>query len=154
MSYVPNGEESPSALGINMQGMTEQKNLLAALDAWQLLKNLVIIVYWIAGWFTMSITVFLRRNFGERYLSWPNLYCGYSVMSMVVFFGQTMLYEKGIASGGSAMALQLLFMGFIGLSLFHRFIIYRRNRQGGLWYSYSGGEAWPILFAPLSKIMS
>jgi hypothetical protein len=53
----------------------------------QYLKVLGALFYWIAGWFAISISVFLRRNFGERYLSWINLYCGYSLMATFAFFG-------------------------------------------------------------------
>ena len=142
----------PSAFGVNVQGMTEQKNLLAALDAWKYLQLLMTLFYWIAGWFAISISVFLRRGFGERYLSWINLYCGYTVMATVVFFGDITLSFTGVGNEGSGMVLLFMYFGFIALSLYHRFVIFMRNRKGGLWYSYSGGTAWPVLYAPLTKI--
>lgn len=153
------GENSPltppSPFGVNLQGMVERKNLLAALDAWQYLKVLGVFFYWIAGWFAISINVFLRRDFGERYLSWINLYCGYTVMATVVFWGDGMLGLFGIGTSGSGGTVLLtMYLGFVFLSFYHRFVIYLRNRKGGLWYSYSDGAPWPVLFAPLAKMAS
>ncbi|MEM9981730.1 MAG: hypothetical protein AAF734_04480 [Bacteroidota bacterium] len=46
------------------------------------------LAYIILGWFSMTLEVFLRRSFGERYLARSNYLVGFSVISIFTFFGK------------------------------------------------------------------
>src|ERR1039457_1624984 len=48
---------------------------------------IVSVVLFVCSWFVLSVVPFLRRNFGERFLSWGNLWFGYTAVATFMFIG-------------------------------------------------------------------
>lgn len=78
----------------------------------------------------VPMQVMLRRDFGERYLSWPRLYFVWGLL--IAYFA------LGTAHGASPL-LTLFALAFVGMSLYHRARIWQRGKQGVLWHSRSFG---------------
>lgn len=117
------------------------KPVLMNIDAFAAVASIMYILYWVLGWFVMSVVVFLRRGFGERYLSWLNLYFGYLVIGPIVWLS-SLMSASTVAGVFAAKMLSILWWGFIGLSLYHRFVIWRRDRAGEGWHSLYRGHSW------------
>ena len=103
--------------------------------------------YVIAHAFSMTLEVFLRRKFGERY---------FRSVSAIVAIGLVFLYAKlnqGIANPASrlyemkkhfpdsSLWLDTGITLLVILSLWHLAVIYWRARKGEQWYSRSSGES-------------
>ena len=132
-------EKLANPAGISPKHFSSQQNLLAGTNWYHYLRFLFMLLYWVAGWFTVSVVVFLRRDFGERYLSWPNLYAGYSVVFLFAFVGNAAF--AAVSQTGFSGLMIAFYLFFIGLSFYHRFIIWRRRQQGVLWYSFYEGTS-------------
>lgn len=106
-------------------------------DGYQKLVSILMLMHFVASWFVMSVVVFLRRDFGERYLSWVNLLFGYMIVAFFGGFGNAVI---AYASGESASQIIGPFaLAFIGLSIYHRRRIQKRIKTGIEWHSrYSG----------------
>jgi hypothetical protein len=99
----------------------------------------------ITGCFSISIVPFTRKDFGERYLGWLNLYFGYSALAGFVFFGN--LLGALTRHGGSRLIIVFL-LAFVALSLYHRLQITRKNNAGAEWHSmYFGTSVLPLPFS-------
>lgn len=96
-------------------------------DLAQSLRSWLDLVYIFSGWFSVSLEVFLRTNFGERHLNWMRLYLAYSLMTVALM----------IAMAFGALDVWIIgFVGFyVGLSVFHVIHIQWKNRKGILWHS-------------------
>jgi len=120
-------------------------NLARAWRPWLKFEWAIMLGLWVASWFAMSVVPFMRSKFGERYLSWLNLYFGYGVVAGFMFIGPFMMpftggephYWLGIVSVPMLIAWAL----FIVFSLAHRYRIWRRNRKGEAWHSYAMGDS-------------
>jgi hypothetical protein len=108
---------------------------------------IVSVVLFICSWFVISVVPFLQRNFGERYLSWINLYFGYTAVATFMFGGA---FIPGSPDGyvvpflpfPVSIPMLLCYLAFIVLSLAHRLLIWKRNHVGEEWHSFSQGESW------------
>lgn len=100
------------------------------------LKVLLDILIIILGWVTVSVEVFVRHEFGERYLSWLRLYCAYSIIGVTMAI--PMLISVMVADGTMIPYFSYV-LAFIGLSLYHRWRIRQRNLDGIQWHSKSFG---------------
>lgn len=109
--------------------------------------NLAIIIM---GWFAISVEVFLRHTFGERYLNILRVFLAAFAMGLVVFGAQVggalgSLYGERPnalqAAGGflGGVVLQFVYWGFLGFSAYHLWQTYQRNKRGERWYSHSFG---------------
>ena len=51
----------------------------------------------VSGCFAISVVPFIRKDFGERYLGWLNLFFGYTVVANFFFLGNviSMLTRHG-----------------------------------------------------------
>lgn len=111
-------------------------------DMWQQFEWLLALICLITGCFQISIVPFIRKNFGERYLSWMNLFFGYGVVVNLAFLANIL----GAAAGGRFSKLMVLaYASFVGLSLYHRWEISRKNKRGEEWHSlYMGDSMLPL----------
>lgn len=115
-------------------------------DLVKYLQTLVSLVMIMLGWVTLALEVFLRRDFGERYLSWVRIILAWIVLSTFFVFAITI----GSIFGEISRLLVLFVVGFAILCLFHRIQIWRRNRRRAIWHSMSFGINW---FAPVWERM-
>ena len=109
-----------------------------ATDAGKTIFGIMMLIHWVLGWFVMSVVVFLRRDFGERYLSWVNILFGMTAIGFFTGIGNVLLSQ---GHNNLSWAIQLSYYGVVGLSVFHRVMIWRRNRKGELWHSYNPGTS-------------
>jgi hypothetical protein len=128
-----------------MKLINESRNVFGGSDVWQKSEWLLAILGLVSGCFAVSIVPFIRKDFGERYLGWLNLFFGYSIV------GNFMLLEGLLSpliriNGGGLM--QLFWLAFIGLSIYHRREITRKNKAGEKWHSmYLGTSILPLPFS-------
>lgn len=105
--------------------------------------SLIHILTAILGWFSVSVEVFLRHSFGERYLSATRVVLGLLVFLLVVFSRQILaiLTPPGTLSVPlvDVVAFLVLYIGFLGFGVFQLWRIWQRNRKGVPWYSKSFG---------------
>ena len=96
----------------------------------------------VSGCFSLSVVPFTRRNPGERYLGWINLFFAYTVVANFAFIGN--LINAGFGSGWSWLMV-LCWVTFVVASLYHRREIARKNRAGEEWHSmYMGDSNIPL----------
>lgn len=97
----------------------------------------------VLGWFSVSVEVFLRHSFGERYLSVTRLVLGLIAFLLVVFSRQiiAVLTPPGTLSVPivDLAAFLVLYLAFLGFGIFQLWRIWQRNRRGMPWYSKSFG---------------
>lgn len=128
-----------------MKLLKQTDNLASRFDAWRQFQWVLALCQLLSNMFTMSAVVFIRRDFGERYLSPVNLFFGYSVVAPLALGGS--LISIG-GSGGFSAAMVIVWLGFVGTSIYHRLEIRRKNRQGLPWHSMYMGES--LLPLPVS----
>lgn len=119
--------------------------------AYQQIAFFVTLMSIVLGWFSVSVEVFLRHSFGERYLSLLRLFMSWIALSFFATGGQIMALvgvgtsntDRGALSalGGFAF-FQVLYWVFIGMSIWHLWRISQRNRRGERWHSWSFGISW------------
>ena len=85
----------------------------------------------ITGYFSLSIEVFLRWNFGERYFSVVRVFFGGLVMAVLAVFP--------FLGGGASKFYWGLAGCYLVLSIIHLVRIWLRNRAGVVWHSQSFG---------------
>jgi hypothetical protein len=111
-------------------------------DMWRQFEWFLALCCLISGCFQISIVPFIRKDFGERYLSWLNLFFGYGVVVNLAFMGNVI----GWMGGASFSKLMFLcYLAFVGLSFYHRWEISRKNKRGEEWHSlYMGSSILPL----------
>jgi hypothetical protein len=97
------------------------------------------------GCFGLSGMVFCRKDMGERFISPLNLYFAYSVVAPLAFAGSVL--NLGGHGGFSALML-VVWLAFIGASIYHRIQVGRKNRMGIPWHSFYRGTS--IIPLPVS----
>lgn len=124
----------------------------APFKALSVIANIVVIVL---GWWSVPLECFIRREFGERYLSWLRLWLGYMMIktftfgyvligalsggiSTMAFFGYSGGLQSIFMNGTHSLLYHLFFYGFIASAILHRYRIWERNQQGR-WHSLSFG---------------
>ncbi len=101
-------------------------------------RPLVALVEIVARMFSVTVEVFLRRNFGERYLSGPVLVGGALAVQLVTasLAGQPLLEPRGASLGA-----MLFLWAYASLCVGHKLVIWRRDRTGERWHSLSDGTS-------------
>jgi hypothetical protein len=108
-------------------------------------EALLAIISLISGCFAISIVPFVRKDFGERYLSWLNLFFGYTVVANFTFLGSMFAF---LTRWGGEQFMMLFWLAFIAMSGYRRWEIHRRNDAGTLWHSmYMGTSLLPLPFS-------
>jgi hypothetical protein len=126
--------------------MRETRSVFGGTDFWKKNEWALGLLSLLTGCFAISIVPFTRKNFGERYLGWLNLYFGYSVVASFMFFGNLL---GMLTRSGPSSLMTLFWLAFIVLSLYHRRQIARRNNAGIEWHSMFIGES--LLPLPFSQ---
>ena len=86
-------------------------------------------------WVSAPLECFLRRNFGERYMSWLRLWVAYP-------FVLTFALVPTLA-GKPSVLYWLIYVAFIGMGIWHRVAIWKRNRKGDVsLHSQCPGRPW------------
>jgi len=104
----------------------------------KLIIGLLMLIHFVLSWFVMSVVVFFRRDHGERYLSWINILFGMTAIGLFTGLGNYLLSETGHLSKPIEIAYDLVVIA----SVYHRVMIWRRNKTGVLWHSYYPGTSW------------
>ena len=110
--------------------------------------------------FTLSVEVFLRRQFGERYLTFMGILLGawtFQIVAALWNFRPSSLipiYTLGFSFATPRLPQQepeMVFdlVGFCVViyymaAVWHLIAIFMRNREGRLWHTRSSGLSWPI----------
>ena len=93
------------------------------------------------SWITLFIValswpweMLLRRNFGERYVN----------LGTILLPGFILAFSIGVSTDvpdASALFLMIYGTAFVLMCCWHKVVIWKRNRRGEEWYSYSNGES-------------
>lgn len=97
----------------------------------EIIKFFAAVVVIFLSWLSITIEVFFRYQFGERYLSFLRLFLAYSTMGLLVFYFP-IFFGFGSLTGWFILA-------FLVLSAYHWLTIWVRNRSRIPWYSLSFG---------------
>jgi len=124
----------------------ETRSVFGGTDAWKTSEGVLSIVNLVCACLGLSVAVFIRKDFGERYLSWVNLFFGYTVVANFSFFGGliTMFTHRG-----GEQFMFFFWIAFILVSLWHKREIARKIKAGERWHSMYAGTS--ILPLPLSQ---
>ncbi len=123
----------------------ETRELLKHTESWRVYEVMLSIIGLICGCFAVSVVVFLRKDFGERYLSWMNLSFGYTIVANFTFLGSMFAF---LTRWGGEQVMMLFWLAFIAASLYHRWEIHRKAKAGVLWHSmYMGTSILPLPFS-------
>lgn len=132
-----------------MRLLRQTESVFGNTDQWKKYEWALGFASLVTGCFSISVVPFLRKDFGERYLGWLNLYFGYSVVTCFVLFGNVL---SAFSRHGSSSTMMPLFgFAFIGMSLYRRLEIAQKNNAGIEWHSmYLGTSLLPL---PCSREM-
>jgi hypothetical protein len=135
-----------------MKLIDNSRSVFGGTGTWQKTEWLLTFLSFASGCFAISIVPFIRKDFGERYLGWLNLFFGYTVVANFMFLGTLVAALSGPflrVSIGGAPFMELFWFAFIGLSIYHRREIARKNKAGIKWHSmYLGTSILPLPFSP------
>lgn len=133
-----------------MKLTNETRSVFGSTDVWQKSEWALALLGLVSGCCAISIVPFIRKDFGERYLGWMNLFFGYTVVALFMSVGTLI---AGLAGAflhvgiGGAPIMQLFWLAFIALSIYHRREINRKNKAGEKWHSmYLGTSILPLPF--------
>ena len=130
-----------------MDQKTYALNLARRFDVWKTGEGLMVFAAFIASWFALSTAVFMRRDFGERYLGWINLAFAYTAVVNFAFLGNLI---NGFLGRGTSQLIFLVWMAFIAASGYHRYVIWKKNRAGVQWHSHYAGTSL-LMMIPVSE---
>jgi hypothetical protein len=129
-----------------MRLYNEMRDLLKGTEQWRMFELFLSLLNLITGCFAISVVPFIRKDFGERYLGWLNLFFGYTVVANFTFLGSMVAIL--MRQGGSQL-MMVFWLAFIVMSLYRRWEIHRKNDAGIEWHSmYMGTSILPL---PISR---
>jgi hypothetical protein len=121
-----------------MKLMKETRGLLGGTDPWRTAEWALGFLSLLSSCFAVSVVPFIRKDMGERYFGWLNLFFGYSVVANFTFLG-TVFFK------GPSELMTLFWIAFIGASLYHRWQISRKDQMLVEWHSmYMGTSLLPL----------
>jgi hypothetical protein len=125
-----------------MKLMQETRRLFGNTDPWRKAEWVLGLLSLISSCFAVSVVPFIRKDMGERYFGWLNLFFGYTIVANFTFLGS-------IFFGGASQLMTLFWLAFIGASLYQRWRIAQKNAAGVEWHSmYMGTSLLPLPFPP------
>ena len=125
-----------------MKLMQDTRRLLGNTDPWRKAALALGLLNLISSCFAVSVVPFLRKDMGERYFGWLNLFFGYTVVANFTFLGSLLF-------GGTSQMMTLFWLAFIAASLYQRWQIAQKNAAGVEWHSmYMGTSLLPLPFSP------
>lgn len=103
------------------------------------------------GWWAVTVEVFIRHQFGERYFSLLKFLLASCLLGMYVWLGSF----AALLGNQWSPSLILLWWAFMAASLLHLLDIQMRNWLGVVWHSQSYGLSWlsPLVGARLIPIL-
>ncbi|HTV55350.1 MAG TPA: hypothetical protein VMI06_10580 [Terriglobia bacterium] len=134
-----------------MKLINESRSLFGGTGVWQKSEWVLTFLSFVTGCCAVSIVPFIRKDFGERYLGWLNLFFGYTIVANFTFLGTIFAGLAGaflhIGIGGAPI-MRLFWLAFVALSIYHRREIARKNKAGVKWHSmYLGTSILPLPFS-------
>lgn len=134
-----------------MKLINESRSLFGGMGVWQKSEWVLTFLSFVSGCCAVSIVPFIRKDFGERYLGWLNLFFGYTIVANFTFLGTVFAALAGTflrVEVSGAPIMRLFWLAFIGLSIYHRREIARKNKAGIKWHSmYLGTSILPLPFS-------
>jgi hypothetical protein len=125
-----------------MKLFQETRGVFSGFDPWRKAEWALGLLSLISSCFAVSVVPFLRKDMGERYFGWLNLFFGYTVVANFTFLGSLFF-------GGPSQLMTLFWMAFIAASLYQRRQIARKNAAGVQWHSmYMGTSLLPLPLSP------
>lgn len=119
------------------------------------LRNLEELAKIILGWASVTLEVFVRRDFGERYFNLVRVMIGAVFIQVTLafsnFWGDTSV-AFGIRPPAEEITVNRWFvLSYMGLSAVHLARIWWRNNIAHIpWHSYSRGDSWLGFLIPLT----
>lgn len=119
-----------------------------------ILRNLEEVTKVFLSWSSVTLEVFVRRDFGERYFTIGRILIGYLFIRIVLAFAnyrQALAFLPMVEPPLHLHTINQWFVtSFILLALVHLARIFLRNLSGVPWYSHSFGVSWFDFLIPLS----
>src|SRR5215467_15532087 len=125
-----------------MKLFQETRSVFGGFEPWRKAEWALGFLSLLSSCFAVSVVPFIRRDMGERYFGWLNLFFGYMVVANFTFLGSLFFH-------GPSQLMTLFWMAFIGASLWHRYQIAKKNAAGVQWHSMHMGTS--LLPLPLSQ---
>lgn len=122
--------------------LKRERDLTEILQHFKPMENFNIIryiVYHVLGWFSVTIEVFLRKNFGERYCTKSNLWVGFYVLTFFTLIGKVQVGFLQFKFGGGTF--YYLWYAYILLAIFHLARIWMSHQMGNPQHSFYNGES-------------
>jgi hypothetical protein len=124
-----------------MKLMRETRGLLGGTDPWKKAEWALGLLSLLSSCFAVSVVAFIRKDMGERYFGWLNLFFGYTVVANFTFLGSLFFRAP-------SQLMTSFWVAFIAASLYHRWKIAKRNDAGQEWHSmYMGTSLLPLPFS-------
>jgi hypothetical protein len=128
-----------------MRLYNETRELLKGTEQWKMYEWALALLSLISGCFSISVVPFIRKDFGERYLGWINLFFGYTVVANFFFLGNLI---GMITRRGGSQLMGVFWFAFIAMSIYRRREITAKNNAGVEWHSmYFGTSLLPLPFS-------
>ena len=147
-------EPPPRAPGLGAGDAAEMARLQKLQDAvapgfFQYQRFLEEVAIIVGGWASITLEVFTRKDFGERYMTPFRLMLGAVVYGVYASIFGGLEVASSLAAGrgvpGDAAMLVLFFLLFMIAGAVHLFeIFYRNHYTDRVWHSRSFGVAWPF----------
>lgn len=128
--------------------------ILQIIPGFAFIQAVVAIIGFILSWWAVSLEVFIRRDFGERYFSFTRLFMGFTVMATTASGFQlgAMNSPSLLERYGGYAFFQVLYFGYAIAALIHWGFIQWRAFRGIPWYSMSFGRSWLSLLPFANKV--
>jgi hypothetical protein len=109
-------------------------------------------------WFSISIEIFLRHNFGQRYLTWVALITSFFGVVMTLWVIDVFLAQAKTTSlqytARSDLVQELWLLFFWIAGIWHKATMLYHSFRGQQLYSFSPGESMPVWrFIPISEVV-
>lgn len=122
--------------------------------AFNMLRNLEEIVKVFLSWASVTLEVFVRRDFGERYLTVGRIITGYLFIQFFLGLanirGLLVLLPQAEPPATQQTINRWYILSYVLLALVHLARIFLRNLAGIPWYSRAHGVSWFQFLIPLS----
>lgn len=112
-------------------------------DVFRDAKTLIALLLFIFGFFSRTVEVFIRKDFGERYFSYTRLVMSFALINFFTFMSSTVNpLTRGIVISGGLLGFSYLFLAVGG---YHKFVMIMRAYRGDYSiHSYEFGTQWAI----------
>ena len=115
----------------------------ADFDLFRDAKVFIALALFVFGFFSRTIEVFIRRDFGERYFSFERLVISFLFINLFTLMSST----TNPLTGGVVVSSGLLFFSylFMAAGVYHKIVMIKRNYNGDYSvHSYGFGTQWGI----------